>query len=247
MTDVYLTFKGTTTGVVDAFYEKQALADAGATDDDITAVQGVKTVPDNYRANKAYWDGTKVLSETPESVVLDALTDAEWAEGMKVIIGQVALDFDAGLKAHWEKYAASGVSQPFHTTLTVENTWRMDNTMDWGRSWIGWAWREVTRLVDDHADKLTRANIVNIVDRCKSEMPNVKHILFWYINHHAENWAGWLFKSGMGADLNRIMYWTDLSHDGTGSVFTTPTGTFTGTEWGELLTTHYQAALKSAA
>ena len=74
MAEAYLTFKGTTAGVVDAFYPKQALADAGATGDDITAVQGVKTIPDNYRPNKAYWDGTDLLEETPESVVFDALS-----------------------------------------------------------------------------------------------------------------------------------------------------------------------------
>ena len=74
MAEAYLTFKGTTAGVVDAFYPKQVLADAGATADDITAVQGVKTIPDDYRPNKAYWDGTNLLEETPESVVFDALS-----------------------------------------------------------------------------------------------------------------------------------------------------------------------------
>ena len=77
MADVYLTFKGTTAGVVDAFYEKQALADAGSTDSDITAVQGVHTVPDEYRPNKAYWDGTSVLEETPESVIFAALSSED--------------------------------------------------------------------------------------------------------------------------------------------------------------------------
>ena len=80
MAEAYLTFKGTTAGVVDAFYPKQALADAGATGDDITAVQGVKTIPDNYRPNKAYWDGTDLLEETPESVVFDALPDEDQAK-----------------------------------------------------------------------------------------------------------------------------------------------------------------------
>ena len=76
MANVYLTFKskGTgTTGIVDAFYRTQALADAGATDADITAVQGIHTVSDDFRPDKAYWDGTSVLPETPESVVFDAL------------------------------------------------------------------------------------------------------------------------------------------------------------------------------
>ena len=74
MAEAFLTFKGTTAGVVDAFYEKQALADAGAADDDITAVQGVKTIPDDYRPNKAYWDGTDLLPETPEAVVFAAMS-----------------------------------------------------------------------------------------------------------------------------------------------------------------------------
>ena len=77
MGEMYLTFKGTTTGIVDAFYPTQAMADAGATDDDITAVQGVKTVPDNFRPNKAYFDGTNVLGEIPELVIYNALSEVE--------------------------------------------------------------------------------------------------------------------------------------------------------------------------
>ena len=65
----YLTFKGTTTGIVDAFYPEQTLADAGASEADITAVQGIHDIPDDYRPNKAYWDGTDLLPEIPESVV----------------------------------------------------------------------------------------------------------------------------------------------------------------------------------
>ena len=74
MAEAYLTFKGTTAGVVDAFYPKQALADAGAMDSDITAVQGVKTIPDDFRPNKAYWDGTDLLPETPSEVVFAAMS-----------------------------------------------------------------------------------------------------------------------------------------------------------------------------
>ena len=77
MAEAFLTFKGTTAGVVDAFYPKQALADAGAADDDITAVQGVKTIPDDFRPNKAYWDGTDLLPETPPAVVFAAMSSED--------------------------------------------------------------------------------------------------------------------------------------------------------------------------
>ena len=77
MAEAYLTFKGTTAGVVDAFYPKQALADAGAMASDITAVQGVKTIPDDFRPNKAYWDGTNLLEETPEDVVFAAMSSED--------------------------------------------------------------------------------------------------------------------------------------------------------------------------
>ena len=77
MAKVFLTFKGTTTGVVDAFYPTQALADAGASDSDIVAVQGDHTIPDDFRANKAYWDGTDVLPETPGTVIFAALSDTD--------------------------------------------------------------------------------------------------------------------------------------------------------------------------
>ena len=40
MTEAYVTFKGSTAGVVDAFYPKQALADAGASDDDSNSSAG---------------------------------------------------------------------------------------------------------------------------------------------------------------------------------------------------------------
>ena len=41
---------------------------------DITAVQGVKTIPDDFRPNKAYWDGTDLLPETPPDVVFAAMS-----------------------------------------------------------------------------------------------------------------------------------------------------------------------------
>ena len=50
MVQAYVTFKGTTKGIVDAFYPKQALADAGAVGSDLVAVQGVQTVSDELRA-----------------------------------------------------------------------------------------------------------------------------------------------------------------------------------------------------
>ena len=74
MAEAYLTFKGTTAGIADAFYPTQALADAGAVDADITAVQGVQTIPDDYRPNKAYWDGTALLEEVPALVLFNALS-----------------------------------------------------------------------------------------------------------------------------------------------------------------------------
>ena len=77
MAEAYFTFKGATEGITDAFYPTQALADAGATDSDITAKQGVQTIPDNYRPNKAYWDGTKLLEEIPEIVVFASLPEVD--------------------------------------------------------------------------------------------------------------------------------------------------------------------------
>ena len=71
----YVTFKGTTTGVTDAFYMTQAAADAGATDADITAVQGEQTIEDGHLPNQAYWDGSKLLEEIPELVVFAGLSD----------------------------------------------------------------------------------------------------------------------------------------------------------------------------
>ena len=54
------------------------LADAGASDaTDITAVQGVKTIPDDFRPNKAYWDGTDLLEETPPAVVFAAMSSED--------------------------------------------------------------------------------------------------------------------------------------------------------------------------
>ena len=77
MAEGYLVFKGTTVGVVDAFYQKQSLADAGASDDDLTAVQGVKTIPDDYRPNKAYWDGSELLEEIPQAAVFALMSASD--------------------------------------------------------------------------------------------------------------------------------------------------------------------------
>ena len=98
MAEAYLTFKGTTAGIVDAFYEKQALADAGATDAGITAKQGVLTIPDYYRPNKAYWDGTKLLEETPESVAFDAMSAEDQIKERRAYL--------IGLLQRWEAIGA---------------------------------------------------------------------------------------------------------------------------------------------
>ena len=74
MADGYIVFKGETEGIADAFYPTQALADAGATEADLTAVQGAHKI-DGLQPNKAYWDGTELLLETPEDVAFDALPD----------------------------------------------------------------------------------------------------------------------------------------------------------------------------
>ena len=98
MTEAYLTFKGSTAGVVDAFYPKQALADAGASDDDLTAVQGKQTFPDSFRPNKAYWDGSNVLEETPESVVFDAMSTEDQIKERRAYL--------FGLLRRWESIGA---------------------------------------------------------------------------------------------------------------------------------------------
>ena len=77
MTQVFATFKGTTVGLIDAWYRTQALADAGATDADITAIQGEHTIDDTFKANKAYWDSTNILPEIPERVVFGAFSDVK--------------------------------------------------------------------------------------------------------------------------------------------------------------------------
>ena len=80
MAKAYLTFKGTSEGVVDAFYPTQALADAGALGSDIVAVQGIQTIPDDFRPNKAYWDGGKLEEELPEAVAFAAKSSEDQVE-----------------------------------------------------------------------------------------------------------------------------------------------------------------------
>ena len=73
MAEAYFTFKGINAGLVDAFYPTQALANAAATDNaDIVAHVGVVDVGD-LQPNKAYWDGTNILSEIPPTVVFALL------------------------------------------------------------------------------------------------------------------------------------------------------------------------------
>ena len=72
----YIVFKGTTKGIVDKFYPTQALADAGSTESDLTAVQGAHELGE-FRANKAYWDGTKLQPEIPPSLVFEAMTTSD--------------------------------------------------------------------------------------------------------------------------------------------------------------------------
>ena len=76
----YVTFKGTSVGVVDAFYMTQADADAGATGNDITAVQGEQPIEDKHLPNQAYWDGGKLEEEIPKAVSFAAMSTSAQVE-----------------------------------------------------------------------------------------------------------------------------------------------------------------------
>ena len=73
----YVVFKGTTEGTTDAFYATQALADAGAADVDLTAVQGAQKVGE-FQPNKSYWNGTAVVDDNDgETATFAALPDED--------------------------------------------------------------------------------------------------------------------------------------------------------------------------
>ena len=84
MADGFIVFKGTEAGIVDAFYATQDLADAGSTDDDLTAVVGSHKI-DGFAPNKAYWDGADLLVETPEDVAWAALPDDDKVKRRRAI------------------------------------------------------------------------------------------------------------------------------------------------------------------
>ena len=72
----FVTFKGTTEGITDAFYKTQAEADAGATQSDLTAVQGEQPL-DGFVPNVAYWNGAKLADELPEIKAFEALSSED--------------------------------------------------------------------------------------------------------------------------------------------------------------------------
>ena len=81
----FITFKGTSSGITDAFYKTQAEADAGAMDSDLTAVQGKQDLG-GFTPNMAYWNGSKLEEELPESVAFAALsTSAQVDERRKYL------------------------------------------------------------------------------------------------------------------------------------------------------------------
>ena len=61
----FVVYKGTTEGIVDAFYPTQAKADAGATQSDLVAVQGEQALEGLF-PNIAYWNGAKLVEDLPE-------------------------------------------------------------------------------------------------------------------------------------------------------------------------------------
>ena len=69
----FVVYKGTTEGIVDAFYRTQALADAGATQSDLIAVQGEQELKGLF-PNVAYWNGAKLVEDLPEDKAFEALT-----------------------------------------------------------------------------------------------------------------------------------------------------------------------------
>ena len=239
----FVTFKGTTTGVVDAFYMTQADADAGASDADLTAVQGEQDL-DGYVPNAAYWDGTKLQEEIPQSVAeaaaLVAMSKADFLAWLRGRVAVCALNLDKGMKYHWAVAGAAANAKPLHVTLTEANTERLDNTIDWGRSWVGYAWRLIKRFDDGESDALTRAQLVAKVELCEAELPNENHILVWYEIHDSSGWRSY-------NDM-RVVYRTTVNNGIGGGIREAPPSTpWSIANWTEMVTDFYEAALTLAA
>ena len=236
----FITFKGINAGVCDGFYPTQALANAAATDnDDIVAHVGSVEVG-NLQPNKAYWDGTDLMPETPESVMLSAMSDGDYATMLKRRTALTAITFDRGLKFHWAVNSAAANSKALHQILTEDNTEKLDNTIDWGRSWVGYPWRLTKRFEAGESDALSRADLEAKVKLGESELPNENHILVWYEIHDSFNWRNYM-------DMRKIF--RTVVNNGIGGGLQEDGGTlgFTEPQWEEMLTDFYEEALTLGA
>ena len=186
-----------------------------------------------------YWNATNSAFQIePLAATYTYYSDADFISHLRERLARHAVIFDNGLKYHWAVNAAAADAKALHVTLTEANTERLDNTIDWGRSWIGYPWRLVKRFEDGESDALTRADLVQMVEYCEGELPNENHIRVWYEIHASGAWRGYY-------DLRQIWRTSVVSGVGIGIPVdpSTGSGSIDDVIWVEMLKDFYEAAL----
>ena len=208
--------------------------DVATADDDLTARRGLIEVPDAISLGWKLSGGALV---DPRSV----LGDAAQAAILKHEITSLVLAFDDALQMHWAGHESVTNERPTNVLSDDDKTLRFDNTHVWGRSWLGIGWRECDRLEQDHADKLSLADVRKVVAAVRGEIQSSAHVRFWFGHHYsAEMWGRELFSSGGNHPL-RV---TDADNEPV--LFLDPVIALDDAAWLDLITTQYENAFKEA-
>ena len=242
----FVVYENAAPNLIRGFGRTQAQANARAGEDSSwTAHVGqVANVPTDVRGdgNWRFDVGTATVQR------YDPVTLAQQVGLWKDLISERALIFDRGFKLHWSAAAHSDAGHAINQPIDDMAQTRLDNTLNWARSWIGMPWLEVLKysgnaaalaleMGDNQLVSLSEDDVQARVDQCQAEFPNEEHIFFWYEGHiRAEDWFTYLD--------NRRIYFTLGAPVGAGQLVGARYWNIPQATWTALITTYYQDALR---
>ena len=245
----FVVYENAAPNLIRGFGRSQAQANARANEDaGWTAHAGqIADIPTDARG-----DGNWRFDVGTTSVQrYDPVTVEQQVELWKGLISEKAVLFDNSIRMHWTVGAKKVSDHPFRQAVTDLDSVRLDDTLNWGRSFIGMPWLEALKYGGDadalalvmgnnSTDALSEDAIQAQIEQMQAELVSKEHIFFWYEGHTpAESWRGYyaqrdIWTTQGGGNIGRP-FPADARHAGI------PQAT-----WDAIMLTYYQDALRYA-
>ena len=204
----------------------------------------------------------------PEELQDGKGTDEDFIYHLRPYVSVLAHYVDDGLEHHWPHSAAK--EKDVCLDLDDENPEhkphldKYEQTMHWGRSWVGWIWRELNRVSDLGKDN-NRDYVIKIIRKVQTTIGQlsvsvsfnyaddifIKPITQFYFGHHLEHWGTCLAdlddigsrqirEVDSNGKCGAVWYDVNLANTNDEGVLDSEAA---AKEWKELKTIHWDAAL----